>query len=389
MAKKKVLKPDEQQPVFQLGDTISIKTLNRQREDIGKWRTALQSAESKTSPKRVPLYTLYNDILLDAHLKSVWEKRKLAILNRKLVFKKDGTEVEEANLVLQRTWMYETLGHIMDSKLWGHSLLEFGLSGGVINGVELIERRNVSPELGLVLKQETDTIGIDFRNPPISNYVLEVGGKYNLGLLLEAAPYVVYKRGTFGDWAQFNEIFGMPFRKYTYDGHDEKTRILLEEAAAKSGSAGYAVLPKDSNIEWLTNTSNSGSKDTYQAMIDICNKEISKLILGNTMTTEDGASRSQAEVHAESEDSIKEADKLWVQSILNDSFRYRLVTLGYPFFADGEFEFDDPMDIDKELKRDKQLFEMFDLDVDYYRAKYGDHIKGVKSGGFGAALPGK
>lgn len=387
MAKKKAPPVTDQPVVFQLGDTISIKTLNRRREDIGKWRTALQSAESTTNPKRIELYTLYKDIMLDAHLKAIWEKRKLAILNRKLVFKKEGTEVEEAHAVINSTWMYELLGHIMDSKLWGHSLVEFGLAGGMIAGAELIERRNVSPERGLILIQETDTTGIDFRVPPISNYVMEVGKKDDLGMLLEAAPYVLYKRGTFGDWAQFNEIFGMPFRKYTYDGHDEKTRILLEEAAAKAGSAGYAVVPKDSSIEWLQNSSQSGSKETYQAMIDICNKELSKLILGNTMTTEDGASRAQGQVHADSEESIKEADKVWVQSILNTLAKNRLATLGYPFFADGEFVFDDPMDMDKELERDQKLANMFDLDLAHYQDKYGAHILGIKSGN--GTLPGK
>jgi phage gp29-like protein len=61
--------------------------------------------------------------------------------------------------------------------------------------------------------------------------LLFAGGKDDLGLLAKAAPWVIYKRNTTADWAQFSEVFGMPIRDYTYEiGDDESRRRAMDDA---------------------------------------------------------------------------------------------------------------------------------------------------------------
>ena len=47
---------------------------------------------------------------------------------------------------------------------------------------------------------------------------------------------------------------------------------------------------------------------------------MTKLVLGQTMTTEDGSSRSQAEVHERTQEDIFDADGKYVLDVLNYEF---------------------------------------------------------------------
>ena len=84
-----------------------------------------------------------------------------------------------------------------------------------------------------------------------------------------------------------------------------------------AGSAAYVVIPKEADLQFIQNNT-TGSSVLYETLISVCNKELSKLILGQTMTTEAGGSMAQAKVHAEVEKEIHHADKLFVKNILND-----------------------------------------------------------------------
>lgn len=346
---------------------IEFRQLNRGKNDIKTWRDALAAAENPKTPKRAQLYTLYEEMMLDGHLKATWEKRKNSVRNTRVEFiDNNGKRVDDEKVIglLDKPWFYDLLGYIMDSILYGHSLIEFETGAGVDRRIEitkaiLIDRRHVVPEYGYVALKEGDTSGIPYREEPYYNYVIEVGKPRDFGLLLQASQYVIYKRGGFADLANYAEIFGMPFRKATYNGHDEQTRILLEESMQKAGNSSWAVIPEGSNIEFLNSQTGQGSSNVYTGLIDACNKEISKIILGNTMTTEDGASKSQAEVHENAEWEINIADRKFCEFVLNE-LRRVLVNYGYVEFdpGKGSFKFDDSEPVDTQIARDIKLAEL-------------------------------
>ena len=76
----------------------------------------------------------------------------------------------------------------------------------------MIPRKHVVPQKGMIIKNQSDMTGFSYREFPYTNFLLEVGEGDSFGLLMKAAQYVIYKRGGFGDWAQYCELFGMPFR---------------------------------------------------------------------------------------------------------------------------------------------------------------------------------
>jgi len=127
-----------------------IKSNNsRARKDISQWRTALQQAENVENPKRILLYNLYDEVLLDAHLTAEIDKRIQAVAGSEFeLFDENGKPNTEASNLLRRKWFVQLLVHAMWSKFWGHSLVEVTQidNDGKIVGTELLPRRHVIPE---------------------------------------------------------------------------------------------------------------------------------------------------------------------------------------------------------------------------------------------------
>ena len=348
---------------------IEVSQTRRASQDISSWRNAIKSAESIFFPRRVLLYDLYSEILLDGHLTAVVEKRKLSVTNTPLHFVQDGKVNKEITELIATERFITLLGYILETKIWGHSLIELSFENDVLIPI-LIPRKHVIPEKGIILRNQNDVAGFSYKEQPYSNYVLEVGEKDSLGLLMKAAQYVIYKRGGFGDWAQYCELFGMPFRVAKYDGYDDKTRTDLENALKEAGSAAYIVIPKEADLNFIQNNT-TGSSILYDMLIDSCNKELSKLILGQTMTTEAGGALAQAKVHQEVEMEIHFADKLFVKNILNDRLIPLLKTHGLNVDG-GKFIFQEKENLDKKtrLDMDLKLAEKIKIDDSYFYDTY-------------------
>jgi len=359
---------------------IEVTQTRRASQDIDSWRNAIKAAESIFAPRRVLLYDLYSEILLDGHLTAVIEKRKLSVSNTPLHFVQEGKVNQQITNMIATENFLVLLGYILESKMWGHSLIELSFEDGILVP-QLIPRKHVVPEKGIILRNQNDVGGVSFRELPYQNYTLEVGEKDSLGLLMKAAQYVIYKRGGFGDWAQYCELFGMPFRIAKYDGYDEKTRTDLENALKAAGSAAYIVIPKEADLNFIQNNT-SGSSILYDMLIDTCNKELSKLILGQTMTTEAGGALAQAKVHQEVEKEIHYADKLFVKNILNDRLIPLLQVHGFNVDG-GKFIFQEKENIDKKtrLDMDLKLSEKIRIDDSYFYETYNIPLpKNMKNG---------
>lgn len=181
--------------------------------------------------------------------------------------------------------------------------------------------------------------------------LLFVGNKDDLGLLAKAAPWVIYKRNTTADWAQFSEIFGMPIREYTYETDDDEARRRTVEDAQGTGSLAVFVHSKDSTLELKESGNKTGSADLYERLCERCNSEISKLILGNTLTTEasDRGTQALGTVHKKVEDNVAQADRRFILDALNYDMADIFLSLGINT-RDGEFCFPEPKDIDLTAK---------------------------------------
>lgn len=355
---------------------IQIRPVNRQVHDIGTWRNAIKSAEA-TVPRRTALYDLYDEILLDGHLSSVISKRINRVCNADWQFVKDGQVIEHINDLIDTPEFEELITEIVNSRFWGYTMME--LTNFNSDGFKIftVPRKHMRPERGIIATEQTGDTGINIREGIYTKTIMEVGKEKDLGILKIVAQYVIYKRGGFGDWAQYAEIFGMPFRKGTYDGFDDSQRVQLEKALEEAGSAAYAVIPKGTEIEFVSNSS-TGNGDLYKLLKEACNQEISVSILGATETTTSSSSSgyAQSKTHQETEDEIFKGDRKYVRRVLNRHFIKILEsagidTKGGKFVIKGEGEEKltkkDQFEIHKSMKKDLSI----PVDDNFFYENYG------------------
>jgi len=116
-----------------------------------------------------------------------------------------------------------------------------------------------------------------------------------------------FKRNGIKFWLIFLEKFagGTAHGTYPIGAKPEEKKALLQALAAIQTDAGIAT-PEGMKIA-LLQAARSGTAD-YMALCKQMDAAISKVVLGQTMTTDDGSSRSQAEVHMDVRQDLVKAD---------------------------------------------------------------------------------
>ena len=154
------------------------------------------------------------------------------------------------------------------------------------------------------------------------------------GLALPALFYFMLKSYDVTSWAAFIDRYGFPIRLGKYSRKATKDDIkTLRRVVASIGADFGAVIPEGATIEIIESKTSGENSDAYQKMATWIDKQISKLVLGQTMTTDDGSSRAQGEVHEEVRQDIAAADALAVADTLNS-----MLVVPYVDFNFGEQE---------------------------------------------------
>lgn len=369
----------KKQPITQGGRTAQpqpiIKITQPRRWGIGiqEWKNAITSAENVDYPMRVRLLDIYADMMLDAHLYGILEKRKSNVTSAPIVFTRaDGTTDERISEMIQAPWFDRFLKDCLDSKFWGYSLFQFDTDTDGWPTCQMVRRKHVDPLRRQILTEQYDQCGqpfTDFYN------LLLVGDPYDLGILAQAARYVIYKNNDLGDWAEFAEIFGMPIREYTYDATDDESRQRLLQDAQAQGAAQVYIHPDGTSLNLVESGGKTGSLDVYRGLADFCNAELSKLILGNTLTTEASDTGTQAlgSVQKKGEDMILREDRKFILNVLNYQMADIFTALGFDTRG-GQFTYEETEDDDteKQLRIVQGLYSMgLDIDSDYLYEKFG------------------
>ncbi|WP_438287722.1 phage portal protein family protein [Phocaeicola vulgatus] len=287
------------------------------RKDIQDWRNAWQLAINVDSPNRKPLYDIYRDVDADLHLSGCIEQRKGFVMSRSFkIVGADGKEVEDAAHYFNQAWFRQLMKLSLDSVYWGHSLIELGdiVTDGdgciCYDGVKLIPRKHVIPEYGRVVTDlgQDWTTGLEYRRAPFTDWLIEAGQPDDLGLFLKAATQTIPKKNALAFWDTFAEIFGMPMRIAKTTTRDEKELAKMEKMMDSMGASLWGVFQEGTEIEVVESTKGDAF-NVYDKRVDRANSELSKLIIGQTMTIEDGSSLSQSQTHLEVFENLVESDR--------------------------------------------------------------------------------
>lgn len=108
------------------------------------------------------------------------------------------------------------------------------------------------------------------------------------GLARVASWAWMYKAFTAKDWATFTQNYGMPTRVGKFDraASDDDKRVLWQAVANIAGDCA-AIIPKEMEIDFVTVDKGTGAPgQLYEKRVDWLDRQISKLVLGQTTTTD-------------------------------------------------------------------------------------------------------
>ena len=365
------------------------------RKDIRDWRLAWQMAINIDTPNRTRLYNIYTDVDVDLHLSGCVGQRKGFVMARSFkLTKPDGSPDEETVKLFNTIWFKDLMEYSLDANYWGFSLIELGDvitdNEGMMkfDGVTLIPRKHVVPEKGRVIRYEGESwqSGIDYHQPPFCDWLIEAGRKNDLGLYLKAAIQTIPKKNTFGFWDNFGELFGIPFRVAKTVSRDKKDIDEISKMMNKMGSAGWGIFPEGTEVE-VKETAKGDAYNVFDKRINRANSELSKLIILQTMTIEDGSSLSQSQTHLEILQNLIEKDADRFRDIVNSQLIPLMVKHGFPVKG-LTFDWDYSIDYtpEEQLNYEKMLQENYDIDGAYFKDKYGVPV-GERRAGTGSPAP--
>jgi phage gp29-like protein len=331
----------------------------------------------------------------DAHLTAILQTRKMAVLGKDYEVlpyaqtpEDEGIAARVGEMVYGIANLEEALLDLLDAIGKGFALSEiiWEVVGGQARVSELkwIPQKKVT--FGEDLKPRLLTAEARWQGvtPPLwkviyHRYKARSGHATRSGVLRVVGWMYLLKNFAMKDWAAFNEVFGMPLRLGKYDSTASPAdREALVQAIRNLGSDAAGVISKATEIEFVEATAKSGGANPYQLMAEFCNREMSKAVLGQTLTTDTTGSTgtyAAASVHAQVRRDLVEADAWALANTLREQLLRPLVGFNFgwdkpvPWFR---FRFEEEEDLETLSVVYRNLAAMgVPLDMEHVAERFG------------------
>ncbi len=274
---------------------------------------------------------VYDSVYQDDQVKSCFQQRRLAVVKHTwsvLPGDEDDPRSVEAAEKFSATMNRIGWDRITDKMLYGiyngYAVAEimWAVRGGIydLDRVRVRHARRFRYDAKSTLRLLTMAGGLGEIMPEQKFWVFKSGGSnddepYGRGLAEWLYWPVLFKRNGIGFWNTFLDKFGSPtavgkFRPGTPKSEQARLLSALQAIATDSG----IVVPEGMEILFLE-AARSGTAN-YAELCRYMDEMIAKIILSQTMTTQNGSSRSQAEVHQDVKFEVVKSDS----DLLCDSF---------------------------------------------------------------------
>ncbi len=345
------------------------------RKEITDWIQAREVRHNPFNPLTYHLQQLYKDAMLDNHLQGAISNRILRVLNKEFVLKDaEGNIDRKISTQIQTKWFRKLVRKAMESYFYGYSIVFVNDLNSTSRSLVDIPRENILPEKGRIVKNSFDanSSAINFREFPNFFIYIQLGDD-PFGILERVAPMTIFKRHSWGSWDEFEQLFGVPIRIARTMINTEKHKDELQKWLEVMGTSSYAIFDKQTEIE-IKENSKADAFNVFYKKIEAVNKEISKGVVGQTMTMDDGSSQSQANVHMEVYNEITSSDITDIQDWVNDDLIPVLQNWGFNipegyYFEIIEKQVIKPLD---KIKIDQVLLTAgYNIKPDYIEEFYG------------------
>ena len=255
------------------------------------------------------------------HYASQLQTRRLAIESVDFTIESDGVDtkiVDAVTELIHDDGFKEARGNLPDGISKGYAVVEmmWEFERKALRPVEFIDRDPRFFQLDRMtlrsLRLAVDG-SIEGEQLPEAKFLrhmprTKLGLPLRRGMARPAAWAYLIQQFTLQDWAAFSEVYGMPLRvgKYNASASPADKRTLLKAVASIANDAA-AIIPQGMDIEFHEVNGANGAA-VFSGLLDYMDKQISKLIVGQTMTSDDGSSLGQAKIHNEVRLDILRAD---------------------------------------------------------------------------------
>lgn len=368
-----------------------LRPLARQAQNAAAFTNMLSTTDSVLLSKGgIENLKVYRELLRDDQVASTWQQRKLALTSCDLVVEPGADDAasklaaEELRAELQSLAWDDITDKMLFSVFYGWGVAEiiWRPDGGRVrfDAIKVRDRARFRFDVDRNLylwsrgggwqlmpdrKFWTITTGADNHDEP-----------YGIGLAHALYWPVFFKRNDIKFWLMFLEKFGMPtaVAKVPAGQMDDPATVnralnMLRQIATDAG-----VVVPDTTVVELLEAARSGTAD-YAGMHDAMNAAISKIVVGQTMTTDSGSSRAQGEVHERVKLHITQADS----DLLSESFNRGPVKWwcewNHPTAVPPRVyrNTEPPEDLAARADRDVKVHSLgFDPTEDYITEHYGD-----------------
>ena len=287
----------------------------------------------------------------DAHLFAVMQTRRLAVLGLdwqvEAAAPRGAAEKKTADFCreqLEGLNLQELFLHLLGAVGHGYAAAEilWQNGGAEIGGFRNIHPKNITFVNSLAPLVVTEANNAGEEPPPFKlvfhRYLAKSGHDTRNGVLRVCAYMYLFKNYALKDWATFNEVFGMPLRLGKYDpSASPEDRDALRQAIVNLGTDAAGIISKSTEIEFVEAAQRmSGVTNPYQVLALFCNREMSKAVLGQTLTTDtEGATGTYAAglVQAEVRRDLLEADARALARTVRDQILRPLVAFNFGWDA--------------------------------------------------------
>lgn len=159
---------------------------------------------------------------------------------------------------------------------------------------------------------------------------IKTGLKIRGGLARLAAVAFMIKSYTVKQWMSFSEVFGQPIRVGKHDpSATPEQRSTLLRAVSMIGSDASCIIPNTMEIEFQSANKAAGGDVLFKNFAEWIDEQVSKAVIGQTMTSDDGSSLAQAQVHELVRQDIKNNDSKQLSRTLRRDIVKPYVDLNY------------------------------------------------------------
>ncbi|WP_291325267.1 DUF935 family protein [Desulfovibrio sp. UCD-KL4C] len=321
--------------------------------------------------------TILDELVGDDEVSTALEKRILRTQNKSnFTFNPghaEGEEPTESSIAickqlendLARIPLRDLFGEILETPFFGPTFSELMWSPS--NGYYRLEA---------IITKPRDWFGFNGNRQPVFRSVESAEGEllpqhkflmtrhrssytnpYGVRLLTRCLWPVAFKRGGIEFWSRFCEKFGSAFL-IAKAGKDAQERSIIANQLVSMIQDAVAVVPTGSEVEIAQASGKSG--DLHKTYVSFWNRAISKVLTGQTLSTdqEGQGSRAASATHSEQLDSLAESDEAMLVSSMNELARIYARVNGGPDILPPVFGFSEPEDYSEKAELDKKLHEM-------------------------------